>query len=258
MMDMPQTKRNYSVTQINSDVRQVLEQCTCQGNLISLPNTQLDRKLYMAVNKIFENLGGKWNRKLKKHVFEEDVEEAFTEVVSTGFYEARLDELNKVYNFFETPRELAELMVAKAEIKDSDTVLEPSAGKGAIARVIRDNTQADLECYELHKDNANILFQDGFAVLEIDFLNTDQRFDVIVANPPFSKGRDVKHILHMLKLADTVVAVAGAGIEFRRGRLYDELTEEIERRGGYIESLPEGSFKESGTMVQACLVVVNR
>jgi len=35
----------------------------------------------------------------------------------------------------------------------------------------------------------------------MDFLDyNDENFDKIVANPPFSKSQDVKHILHMYEL----------------------------------------------------------
>jgi 16S rRNA G1207 methylase RsmC len=35
----------------------------------------------------------------------------------------------------------------------------------------------------------------------MDFLDyNDETFDKIIANPPFSKSQDVKHILHMYEL----------------------------------------------------------
>jgi 16S rRNA G1207 methylase RsmC len=37
--------------------------------------------------------------------------------------------------------------------------------------------------------------------MNTDFLSLDERsFDKIIANPPFSKSQDVKHILHMYEL----------------------------------------------------------
>lgn len=48
----------------------------------------------------------------------------------------------------------------------------------------------------------------------------------IIANPPFSKSQDVKHILHMarnLTVGGRLVSIASASIKTREGKLYDEL-----------------------------------
>lgn len=39
---------------------EVLQNCTVEGTVIKLPNTQLDRKLYQEVAKSLELIGGKW------------------------------------------------------------------------------------------------------------------------------------------------------------------------------------------------------
>ena len=38
---------------------QVLQNCTIEGNIVKLPNIQLDRKLYQEVAKSLELIGGK-------------------------------------------------------------------------------------------------------------------------------------------------------------------------------------------------------
>lgn len=57
------------MAKIPENVLDVLGMCRTEGNVLYLPDGQLDRKLYMAVNKVLENMGGKWNRKAKGHVF---------------------------------------------------------------------------------------------------------------------------------------------------------------------------------------------
>jgi len=243
---------------IDNDTLEVLRNSTCAIDTIALPNVTLDRKQYLAVNKVLENLGGKWNRKQKVHIFSEDITEPWQEVLKTGQYEAKLDELNKVYNFFETPEGLAQRMVALANIQEHDIILEPSAGRGAIARVIRDeHEENELQCIEMNIDNAMALGSDSFNVDQVDFLETHDVYDVIIANPPFSKGRDAKHIIHMLGLAEVIVAVGSAAIMYRDASVYRDLRTLIGIRGGSLEKLPAGTFKESGTMVETCLVVVN-
>ncbi len=254
-------------TKIERDVLEVLEDCELSedGKAVSLPDVQLERKLYLRVNKVLKNLGGKWNRKAKAHLFETNVDDVLWEVVKSGEYHAKLDELNKLWNFFETPRELVDRMVDEAGLLDGERVLEPSAGRGAIAEVV-DGLGHPLWCIEQEPANAQFLRNLGYRVTEMDFMDLipgkrkgQANFGgagAIIANPPFSRGRDAKHVRRMLALNPrVVVAVASAGLEFRQDCAYPSCREAIRARGGRIEPLPAGTFKEAGTSVNAVLVI---
>lgn len=54
---------------IDSKVLDVLGNSTMDGNSLKLTG-QLDRSLYVAVNKVLELAGGKWNRKSQSHLFD--------------------------------------------------------------------------------------------------------------------------------------------------------------------------------------------
>lgn len=54
---------------IKHDILKVLSQCTTNGNLLSLPD-QLDRNLYVRVDKVLKTAGGKWQSKKRAHVFQ--------------------------------------------------------------------------------------------------------------------------------------------------------------------------------------------
>ena len=246
-----------TITMLSTDVHKVLCDCYCSWNEIHLPKTQLDRKLYLRVNKVLENLGGKWDRKAKCHVFTTNVEAVFEEVCETGRYEAKLDELTKMYNFFETPVGLANWMVGMANLNSNTTVLEPSAGRGAIAHQIR-NAGTEPNVIEPHPEMRKRLQDNDFTLVGEDFLKHTQHYDVIIANPPFSGGRDARHILHMIELADRkVVSVCSAGLLFRDTAPYPQLRAMIKELGGQTLALEAGTFKESGTGVSTCLVVVD-
>jgi len=45
-------------------------------------------------------------------------------------------DFQKLYQFYETPPELARRMVALADVRDGQKVLEPSAGRGAILKAM--------------------------------------------------------------------------------------------------------------------------
>ena len=236
---------------------------------------QLDRKQYTSINEVLETIGLKRNRKEKAHIADcspEELKEAIDDIIETGEVET-LKETIKKFQFYETPREVAEYLVELANIWQFDNVLEPSAWKGAIINEIRKKKYLFLEAVELNPVNYNYLYQELFMypdlvaeksrfvndkLTEWDFLHYDRMtFDKIIANPPFSKSQDVKHILHMYKcLSDwgRLVSVASASVKWRDGKLYDEL----KNLNPQFYDLPDGSFKESWTMVNTVIVVINK
>lgn len=124
----------------------------------------------------------------------------------------------KSYQFYPTPPGLAAILVAAADIGDTDTCLEPSAGTGAIADLLpKDRTQ----CVEVSVLHAAVLEQKGHAVHCGDFLGFAEfcpsRFSRIVMNPPFSQGRWQAHV------------EAAAGLLAPGGRLVALLPESARR-----------------------------
>ena len=116
-------------TTINLEALEILRKSRFENNIVYLPPEQLERTLYEKVNKCLVGIGGKWNRKAKGHVFNEDAADLFDQVLITG----QAIDIKKQFQFFETPKIIVEKLVELAEIKSKHTVLEPSAGHGAIA-----------------------------------------------------------------------------------------------------------------------------
>ena len=56
---------------IPEEVLTVLSTVEIEGNNVRI-TAQLDRKLYLAVNKVLDRIGGTWNKKAKAHVFDVD------------------------------------------------------------------------------------------------------------------------------------------------------------------------------------------
>lgn len=235
---------------LSQEVINVLSDCTITENKLFLPNTQLDRKLYLLVDKALKSLGGKWNRKEKAHLFDNDINESIEQLIQTGEYV----DVKKEFQFFKTPEELAKKLVDISNISDGETVLEPSAGTGNIASLI-----PNCDVIELNETNRQFLKDNGFNLIHDDFLSFDKPYDVIVGNPPFSKQQDIEHVTRMIKLAKkTVVSIMSASVLFRNNKKTVEFRELVEKYNGTFEELPAGSFKESGTMVNACIVVINK
>lgn len=263
---------------IKDNIKDILKQWTFDWNMYFLPKIQLDRKDYIECNSILEVLWLKWNRWKKAHILTEeieDLEETLNDILENSEVET-IKEYKKRFQAFYTPKEVAEYLVELAEIKESDTILEPSAWQGAIVDEIIKKDFLNINLVELNKDNYLILWEKygsnlNCLISNCDFLDfrdkslldsyiweqMDLKFDKIIANPPFSKSQDVKHILHMYELLNEwwrIVSIASSSIQTREGKLYDELRA---LNPEFIE-LPEWSFKESGTLVNTVIVVINK
>lgn len=244
---------------IPQPVLSVLSRCTTADSKLFLPPGQLDRKMYVDVNKVLEAAGGKWTRGAKAHVFAEPAAEILDNLILTGAYEKSARD---AFDYFPTPTAIVEILLRKADLTAGMRVLEPSAGRGAIARPCR-ALGCLVECCEIAGENARALTDEGFAVVAKDFIEFEPSpgalYDRVLMNPPFSRRRDVKHVtqaLRFLKPGGRLVAIMSAGVTFREDRLGVEFRSLLEERRGTLDRLPEGSFKESGTMVNACIVTM--
>lgn len=242
---------------ISEENKEILKQGRIEGNLYFLPSIQLSREKYVEINKVLELCGGKWNRSKKAHIFEsEEKANSIIEAQEKG----EVVDKKKIYQFFETPKDIVKQMIELADIKTGMNVLEPSAGHG----VICDELPKDIEltCIEIDRDKCEVLFNKGYKkVHKMDFLEYNiNNFERIIMNPPFTKGQDATHILHAYDLLNeigTLVSVASASVEFNSQKKYKKLRELIEKNGKIIK-LENNSFKESGTNVNTILVILNK
>lgn len=249
---------------VSQEVMSVLDRATCDGNALSLVALgNLDRKLYTDTNKVLEAAGGKWNRKAKAHLFEGLASDAIEPIILTGEIVSVRQELQQFY----TPADLAERVIAEANIGKRMAVLEPSAGRGALALPAAAAGGLVL-CYELDARNCDALVKASATaparldmVLQLDFLSTNPgpHYDRVVMNPPFTRDQDIKHVEHalrFLKPGGRLVAIMSGGIIFRQGRAA-AFRARVAEMGGTITPLPADSFKTSGTSVNTCLVVID-
>lgn len=240
---------------VSEPVMAVLSTARCDGTALFLTSGQLDRKLYEATNKVLEAAGGKWNRKTRGHVFPGDAAEAMDQVLISGEITRPQD-----FGFFPTPPAVVERLFELADLDAAHVTLEPSAGTGAIAQPLA-RIVASVACVELQAKHAETLRKAGLTVTEGDFLATTPApiYDRVVMNPPFAKQADIRHVMHasrFLKPGGRLVSVMAAGVNFREDRTAVEFRAFLAERGGEIESLPEDSFKASGTSVNTVIVTL--
>lgn len=135
---------------------------------------------------------------------------------------ASIENENARKNFYPTPPALADKLMQGIDWNFAQSVLEPSAGKGDLARVAANKMynarrgfpvydehskqealeQADIDCVEIDSFLRSQLENTGFRVVHDDFLafETQKRYDLILMNPPFDRGAE--HLLHALELIE--------------------------------------------------------
>ena len=136
------------------EVIEVIKQCSADGNILRLPQIELSREDYLAVKKAIEKNGGKWKGgKTFGFVFaDRDAADVIDSMVNG------VADIKKDYQFFATPSDVADLMVAKLEIQPYEKILEPSAGNGALINaVLRLHSNITIDCYELNPLNRKVL-----------------------------------------------------------------------------------------------------
>ncbi len=120
---------------------------------------------------------------------------------------APVAEIQGSSQLFVTPSPECRRLVELADVRETDRILEPSAGTGAILQAIRDAVpRAKCDAVELHAGLARHL-QAHFPEVRIwcgDFLeyHPERRYTRIIMNPPFHRGDDIRHIRRALTLLE--------------------------------------------------------
>ena len=221
---------------------------------------QLDRPLYLAVNKALDVLGGKWNRKLGGHVFLIDPRPQIQAMLDTGKVEVKRD------GYFPTPRAIGLEMADMAWLTPGMRVLEPSAGTGELAEAILEAVPgALLRVAEKDPRRQQVLKDKGLGLLtegDYDFLTYDVGlWPRIIQNPPFEEGQDIDHVrraYECLEPGGILVSVMNESPFFSSHRKDRHFRQWLEMQDHQIIELERGAFKGSGTGVKAKMVVIHK
>lgn len=240
---------------------EVLKNCTIEGNVLKLPNVQLDRKLYMEVAKALELIGGKWKGgKIFGFVFQTDPSDLLENIAN-----GKKRNLKKEFQFFATPETLANKLVYLADLKQHDTILEPSAGQGAIIKAINEVCDVVVDCYELMEVNRIVLNKSNlnFNLIGDDFLNhnNSKTYSKIIANPPFTKNQDIDHLRLMynsLSRGGRLICITSNSWVNGSQKKQVEFAEWLRNINAEILDIEPGTFKESGTNVGGKIVIINK
>lgn len=204
-----------------------------------------------------KNAGGRWNKAAKSHVFEGDAQETIRRILEAGVSK----DMKKALQAFYTPPGLAAEIVESAGVSGK-RVLEPSAGRGALALACKAADAKEVVCVEIERKTAQQLHILGFEVHHCDFLTMTTEslrdFDRVVMNPPFARGQALKHIAHALTFlrpkGHLVSVIPGHPTDKEREKLRQMFNAVREARAIQFMPLPDDSFAESGTRVKTSLI----
>jgi predicted RNA methylase/uncharacterized protein (DUF4415 family) len=244
---------------LSSDVIESLKRCRIEGNTLFLPPiSEGPIENYQQVKQALLNAGASYKK--NTFVFKSDAQ-PFIDRLTNG----ESVNIKKEFQFFPTPDDIADYLVSLADLQEADRILEPSAGQGAIVKaILRYNEYALIECCELMPENADVLIKAGYNVIRNDFLQiTDRKsaYDKIIANPPFSKNQDIDHIMKMwecLKPGGLIVSIASKHWQHTSNKKEKNFRLWLENLKAEIFPIERGQFKESGTMVETCIIVINK
>ena len=243
------------------NVEDILKHCTLEANVLKLPKVQFNKKSYAEAKKWIEEAGGSWQSgKVQGFTFPFNPERVFS-ILKEG----KRCNLQQEYQFFETPAEVADWLVMLAGgIHENDTVLEPSAGRGALIKAIhRACPSVTVECYELMPENREFLHSlDNVIILDEDFTKDSVgSYTKIIANPPFSGNQDIEHVRIMyerLAVGGTLAAITGPHWKIASEKKCADFRNWLEEVHGEVFEIGAGEFKASGTSVSTIAIVINK
>ena len=244
------------------NVEEILKHCTLENNILKLPQVQFNKKSYAEAKKWIEEAGGSWQGgKIQGFTFPFNPERVFSMLK-----EGKRCNLQQDYQFFETPADVADWLVMLAGgIYEDDTVLEPSAGRGALIKAIhRACPSVTVECYELMPENREFLHTlSNVILLDEDFTkdSVSSSYTKIIANPPFSGNQDIDHIKLMyerLEQGGTLAAITSQHWKFASEKKCIDFRNWLKEVHGEVFEISAGEFKESGTSISTMAVVIKK
>jgi hypothetical protein len=166
-------------------------------------------------------------------------------------------------DFFATPEPLGLKMVEWLRLEDGDSVLEPSAGDGAIARWIPDNMHTVLlEPSDELAGDLMVLVGGTVQPIKFEQLNRLNKFEGIVMNPPFGKQSKLafEHVakaFEHLENGGRIVALVPDGSSFDK-RFNNWMANNDNAYLRASRGLPAGIFSRVGTSVKTKILIIDR
>lgn len=227
------------------------------GNRLELPK-DTHFKNYTQVKEFLIKAGGKYKK--LGFEFNKDAQD-----IKDRLLEGETINDKKKFQLYETQPNEVKRIHELAEIDELHWVLEPSVGLGNLINDLPNPMR--IHCIEFNEDTYNEFKERGASRglgLELaDFLKVEPNptYDRIVANPPFNKNQDIKHIRHMYEFLNPggrLVSVAGGSWLEGTQKIQKDFRAWLKKLNAHIEDIEDGAFKKSGANFASVIIVINK
>ncbi len=170
----------------------ILDEARLKGRSLDLgyPYISESKVAFNEAVRVLESVGAVMDKNERTANFDYDPREVLREIRLSGCVPDRVS-----HQFYPTPERVARAAVEMADIGQGGSCLEPSAGQGALAQHMPMDRTTCIEISPLH---CTILRAKGYDVTQADFIawasETENRYSVILMNPPYSEGRWMAHL----------------------------------------------------------------
>jgi PRTRC genetic system protein E len=255
------SKSSQPQNQTMPTLEESLLKCKVEGCVVYLPPmSEGPLENYQEVRKALLNAGAKY--KSNTFVFPNEAQLYIDRLVS-----GESVNIKKEFQFFATPADIAQMMISYLPpVADDAKVLEPSAGDGALIKAfLAAYPNIKVDAFELLDINRKKLeAMENVIVLGTEFIahcEVNDFYDIIIANPPFTKNQDIDHIRKMyeaLKPGGTIIALASPSWTFGSQKKQVEFKRWLEELDVFPKTLQQKSFASSGTQVVPVLLQIQK
>lgn len=173
----------------------------------------------------------------------------------------------RIPGFFPTPPALIRAMCDAVDLKDTDTVLDPSCGKGDILSYVCEHHNVEKAVgMEINPKLADLCRIKGLKVWNKDAFDEELGYgsaSVILMNPPFESGSAIRHFTHAYNNAEPgtrLACILPSSVQTNQDVETQAFRSLIEYRGGEITHNPDGAFKSAyrPTSVATVMLVITK
>jgi hypothetical protein len=258
IISSPETMLGFdSIEVMEGSVESEIASMILNGQRIDLPSTKL--KHYSHIKTLMQRAGGKYLKLGFEFSITADLPAIMLSLVKGEEYNPK-----KLFQFFGTNDTQSAALVADVNLKAGDTWLEPSAGQASVANLARKISNKGV-VIELMDENVSSLIAQGYDPIQQDFLTVTPEeiglFNKIIANPPFTKNSDIKHVSHMFNFLENNGKLASImSMSWRESshKVAIQFRDWIDYLGADVVDIPAGEFKGSGTNVATCKIIFTK
>ncbi|MEZ8028520.1 hypothetical protein [Enterovibrio norvegicus] len=235
---------------------QMLQILEIDGPRLLLPTSvKFDPMSYQTLKKAVKNAGGHY---VSNSFMFDSVDEA-TDALERLLNGENVN-IKKSLQYYPTTESVWPYLEERLDVRGK-VVWEPHAGEGFLVRKAIDAGASTVLATEIFKkfhpkiteSGATLIGEDVMGMTAEDVVNVD----VVVMNPPWTGGQDVKHIEYIRNILPDhaeIHALMSGSLKQNPSSIYEKFRNWLKQNEIDLEVLPDSAYKDSGTLTDGCIV----